>query len=129
MRDAAEAGQDVLARVTAFTLALRPEDVPETMMARAALLLLDTLGICAAARPMEAGVLAREGAAALFAAGDPAHAARMLFDGRPVSLADAVFAAATQLDNLDGHDRTFMGPTPRGLASSVGADDPLRGRA
>jgi 2-methylcitrate dehydratase PrpD len=104
MPDGNDAETPALARVTDFTLGLRPEDVPAEVMERAALLLLDTLGIAAAAAPMEAGVLARETALALFAAGGPDSAAPMLFDGRRASLAGAVFAAATQIDNLDGHD-------------------------
>ena len=94
----------VLADVTRFTLALQPEAIPESARDRAALMLLDTLGICAAAAPMEAGVLGRRLAVLLHGSQDPAHSARMLFDGRSVSLAGAAFAAATQIDNLDGHD-------------------------
>lgn len=67
-------------------------------------MLLDTLGITIAAGPMEAGTIARNTAAALFAAGDDAQSARILFDGRSVSIAGAAYAAATQIDNLDGHD-------------------------
>jgi 2-methylcitrate dehydratase PrpD len=91
-------------RVADFVFGLSPAAPPESARRRAALLLLDTLGICAAAGPMEAGVIARGVAARLYAAGSEADSARMLFDGRRVSLAGAVFAAATQLDNLDGHD-------------------------
>ena len=94
----------VLARVTRFTLDLAPDQIPPETREFAALLLLDTLGICAAAAPMQAAGIAREMTAALHGAGTPDHAARMLFDGRTVSLAGAVFAAATQIDNLDGHD-------------------------
>ena len=93
-----------LERVTSFILGLAPGDIPASARGRAALMLLDTLGICAASGPMQAGVLARDTAALLFAAGDQAHAARMPFDGRKVSLAGAVYAAATQIDNLDAHD-------------------------
>ena len=102
MRDAA--AEDALSRVARFALHLSPSDMPQDVLERAGLLLLDTLGICAAAGPMQAGILARDTAVALFGAGEPALAARMLFDGRRVSLAGAVFAAATQTDNLDGHD-------------------------
>lgn len=93
-----------LGRVTSFTLGLAAADFPASARERAALMLLDTLGICAGSGSMEAGVLARDTAALLYAAGDEAHATRMLFDGRKVSLAGAVYAAATQIDNLDGHD-------------------------
>lgn len=89
-------------RVADFVLETRPGDIPEATRERAALLLLDTLGICAAATPMEAGRIARNAAVALYGAG--AEGAPMLFDGRRVSLAGAVFAAATEIDNLDGHD-------------------------
>jgi len=98
------ASSSVLADVTGFALGIGPEDIPESARERAALMLLDTLGICAAAAPMEAGVLGRKLAVLLHASTDPDHSARMLFDGRSVSLAGAAFAAATQIDNLDGHD-------------------------
>ncbi len=104
MQGAVSVTDDVLCKVTRFTLDIGPADIPPDAMDRAALMLLDTLGICAAAGPMAAGVLARDTAAMLFGAGEAQHAARMLFDGRRVSSAGAVFAAATQLDNLDGHD-------------------------
>ena len=94
----------VLADVTQFALSVRPKDIPASARNRAALMLLDTLGICAAATPMDAGVLGRKLAVLLHASNDPGHSARMLFDGRSVSLAGAAFAAATQIDNLDGHD-------------------------
>ena len=78
--------------------------LPERTLRRAALLLLDTLGICAAATSLEPGAPARRVAARLFGATDDRYAARILFDGQQVSLAGAVFASATQIDNLDGHD-------------------------
>jgi len=70
-----------LEEVTHFVPALRPEDIPEPARARAA----------------------------LHGAGSGLPATRMLFDGRSVSLAGTVFAAATQIDKLDGHDS--YGPT------------------
>lgn len=79
-------------------------DPPDAIRERASLLLLDTLGICAASAPMEAGVIARDVAVRLYASADPKTQARMLFDGRTASLAGAGFAAATQIDNLDAHD-------------------------
>lgn len=87
-----------------FTLRGSPDSIPASTMQRAALLLLDTLGICAASTPMEAGRIARDTTLALYGSDDPAMSAPMLFDGRPASLAGAAFAAATQTDNLDGHD-------------------------
>ncbi|MAX74572.1 MAG: 2-methylcitrate dehydratase, partial [Nioella sp.] len=52
-----------------FTLDQFARDIPEATRAHAALLLLDTLGICAAAAPMEAGRIARNIAVALYGAG------------------------------------------------------------
>jgi 2-methylcitrate dehydratase PrpD len=95
---------DTFGKVADFVAGLAPDAIPQSARTRAAVMLLDTLGICAAAGPMEAGTIARETAAALWRAGDPALGARMLFDGRRVSLPAAVFAAATQTDNLDAHD-------------------------
>lgn len=65
---------------------------------------LDTLGVAIAAAPLEAGRIARDVALMLYGAGPGHEGARMLFDGRTVSLAGAAYAAATQTDNLDGHD-------------------------
>ena len=97
-------GITTLRNVSSFVLGVRPQDIPAAIRRRASLLMLDTLAICAASAPMEAGRIGRETAARLFGAGGSGDAARMLFDGRPVSLAGAVYAAATQTDNLDAHD-------------------------
>lgn len=87
-----------------FTLNRSARDIPQSTLDAAALMTLDTLGIVAASGPMEAGVIGRETAALLYGSSDPNHSARMMFDGRSVSLAGAAYAAATQTDNLDGHD-------------------------
>ena len=94
----------MMSGVADFALGLAPEDVPEGARRDAALMLLDTLGVAAAASPMEAGRIARDTASLLYGSADPAHRARMLFDGREASLAGAAYAAATQTDNLDAHD-------------------------
>lgn len=93
-----------LGLVTDFVLNLKPEAIPAPVMQRAALLLLDTLGVAIGATPMEAGTIARETAVALFGSQHPVHSARMMFDGRRVSIAGAAFATATGIDNLDAHD-------------------------
>ena len=90
--------------VARFVLASRPDEIPMSALETAALLMVDTMGIAIAAGPMEAGVIARNTANSLYATNDPTMAAKMMFDGRTVSLAGAAFAAATQIDNLDGHD-------------------------
>jgi 2-methylcitrate dehydratase PrpD len=101
---ASDAPSDALGAVASFALDFDAAAIPRSAMTRAALMLLDTLGICAAAASMEAGRIGRSVASALFCAGNDANAARMLFDGGRVSLAGAVYAGATQTDNLDGHD-------------------------
>jgi 2-methylcitrate dehydratase PrpD len=91
-----------LKEITNFVLT--PQDIPESALERAALLLIDTLGVAAGAAGMEAGRIARDHAFHFHGAGAPEHAARMLFDGRHASIPGAAFAAATQIDNLDAHD-------------------------
>ncbi|QJF52548.1 MmgE/PrpD family protein [Roseobacter ponti] len=78
--------------------------VPAAARQAMALLLLDTIGVAAGAAGLEPARLARTHAAAHHGAADPRHQARMMFDGRAVSVPGAAFAAATQIDNLDGHD-------------------------
>lgn len=90
--------------VRRFAEGLSFSRIPPEVRHFAVLLLLDTLGVAAAARGLEAARIARGFAAAAFAAGPGAPAARMLFDGRPVSPAGAAFAGAAQIDNLDAHD-------------------------
>ena len=90
--------------VAVFVLKRPASQMPIAAQDWAALLLLDTLGVLIAAGPMEAGIIARDTAVSLYASGDPSCTARMLFDGRKVSLAGAAYAAATQTDNLDAHD-------------------------
>ncbi|MBW4707155.1 MmgE/PrpD family protein [Roseobacter sp. YSTF-M11] len=79
-------------------------DVPETARRRAALLLIDTLGVGAGATALRPSRIARDFAVDFHAAGSPDLAAPLLFDGRFAAVPGAAFAAATQIDNLDGHD-------------------------
>ncbi|MEP2029567.1 MAG: MmgE/PrpD family protein [Paracoccaceae bacterium] len=84
---------------------LNPDlQVPESTMEMAAVLLVDTLGVCAGAADMDAGRIARQMAIDFHGASTSSHAAPILFDGRTVSLPGAAYAAATQIDNLDAHD-------------------------
>lgn len=89
---------------TDFSLDLTLSDIPDDVIARAEDLLLDTIGVAASALDTDAAGIARDMAESLFMPGDPNHAGRMLFDGRPVSLAGACYASATQIDSLDAHD-------------------------
>ena len=81
--------KSVFQEVTDFTLVRSSADMPETAREWAALLLMDTLGIAMAASSMDAGVIAKDTAHALFGASRPEMSARMLLDGRKVSLAGA----------------------------------------
>ena len=83
---------------------LGPLNVPEPALDRTSTLLIDTLGIAAGAEGMDAGRIACNHAARFMGAAAPGDAARLLFDGRKVSIPGAAFALATQIDNLDGHD-------------------------
>ncbi|WP_170411567.1 MmgE/PrpD family protein [Ruegeria atlantica] len=93
-----------LDRVTDFALNLSAQDMPDSAKEAAALMMLDTMGVLIASGPMEAGVIARDTAALLYSSSDAAFSVPMMFDGRLVSMAGAAYAAATQTDNLDGHD-------------------------
>ena len=96
--------QQTFARLAEFVLDSSPDLIPETSRHYASLMLLDTLGITIGGGPMQAGKIARETALALYGSNEKNASARMLFDGRKVSVAGAAYAAATQTDNLDGHD-------------------------
>lgn len=89
-------------RVAEFTL--KEQDMPESAMDMAALLLIDTIGVAAGAVKMEAGRIARDYAFGFHGAGSSEHAAHLMFDGRQTSIPGAAFAGATQIDNLDAHD-------------------------
>ena len=90
--------------VQEFILVAPPSCIPPEARRFASLLLLDTLGVAAAARDMKPARIAREAATRLYGAGPQGPAAKMLFDAQSASVPGAVFAAATQIDNLDAHD-------------------------
>ncbi len=96
--------ETALAPVTRFIQDLRFSDLPANTAKMAGLLMLDTLGVAAAAHTLEAGTIARKITSLLHGSADPRTQARMMFDGRTVSIAGAAFAGATQIDNLDAHD-------------------------
>ena len=89
------------APVAAFT---QNPKVPDSARAMAAVLLIDTLGVAAAAHDLEPARIARDFAVDFHGAGSAEHSATLLFDGRRASVPGAAFAAATQIDNLDAHD-------------------------
>lgn len=81
----------------------RPK-IPDTARRKAALLLIDTLGVAAGAHGLTPSRIARDHAVDFHAASAPQHTAPLLFDGRQASIPGAAFATATQIDNLDAHD-------------------------
>lgn len=89
--------------ILGFALEHPATQIPDNAMQMAALLLLDTLGVAISAHPMEAGIIARRTARALYGTLD-ADGAPLMLDGTMVSRAGSAFAAATQTDNLDAHD-------------------------
>ncbi|WP_192254427.1 MmgE/PrpD family protein [Mesorhizobium silamurunense] len=99
-----ESASTVFARVADFVLRRSANAFPREVLKSSALRFLDTMGIAITGGPMQAGRIARAAAVLLYGSGADRHAARMIFDGGRVSVAGAAFAAATQTDNLDGHD-------------------------
>jgi len=94
----------VFGTVSQWLHGLDADAVPPEVMVTAKLLVLDLLGVLAAAHRLDAGRIARNHAVRHWAAGPDAPRARLAFDGRTASLPGAAFAMATQLDNLDAHD-------------------------
>ena len=90
---------------TIATFALSQDvEIPESALKMAAVLLLDTIGVAAGGAELPAGRIARDYAVEFQGAARLDYQARILFDGRRASIPGAAFAAATQIDNLDGHD-------------------------
>lgn len=87
-----------------FALRTGFQDIPEAAVERAQDLILDLLGVGAAAHAMPASRIGLETAVRLFSAGGGDTRARILFDNRTASLAGAAYAGATQIDSLDAHD-------------------------
>ena len=87
-----------------FTLGLKFEDIPTSIASKAADLVLDLLGVAAAAHPTDAARIARETAHSMFGPAPGAPVARLLFDGRPTSPVGAAYAGASQIDSFDAHD-------------------------
>lgn len=84
---------DTFGRVADFALRRCAGSFPAEVLRTASYQFLDTLGVTIASGPMEAGRIARETASMLFCNGGGEPGARMLFDGRRVSIAGAAYAA------------------------------------
>ncbi len=87
-----------------FVLGVSHHDIPGEVIERAKDLILDLIGVSAAAHDIIASRIARETAVRLFNAGTEDVRARILFDGRTASQVGAAYAGATQIDSLDAHD-------------------------
>lgn len=88
--------------IAQFIGALRYDDLPETVLVQARRCLLDLSGVAAAGTQTRLSRVIRNHAAGHLCA--PSGGARMLFDGRRVSLPGAALAGATTIDSLDAHD-------------------------
>ena len=87
-----------------FVLCTGYEDIPVDVIERSKDLILDLIGVSAAAHAIKASRLGRDTAVRLFNTATEDDKARILFDGRTASVAGAAYAGATQIDNLDAHD-------------------------
>ena len=90
--------------LAAFNRTLNFAIIPEEVTRTAKLLILDLIGVAAAASKLEAGRIARNHAVKHWANAEGTPGARLLFDGRSTSLPGFGFAMATQIDSLDAHD-------------------------
>ena len=97
-------GSSITDAIGRFVLETHASEIPPKTRRLALILLLDTLGVCAAAGRMEASAIASAYAVRQFGTGADAPGARLPFDGRWVSIAGAAYASASRTDNLDGHD-------------------------
>ena len=98
-----EAGE-TYRRISEFVRGLDYGDIPESVVQAVPLLMIDLVGVAIAGHRLEASRIARDYAANHWKAAEGMPSARLLFDGRSVSLPGFGFAAATQIDNLDAHD-------------------------
>lgn len=85
-----------------FVRELRFADLPADVVRHTERLLLDLVGVAAAGSRTPSSAITGAFAAAQMC-GDTVRA-RMLFDGRRVSVAGAAFAGASTIDAFDGHD-------------------------
>ena len=85
-----------------FPACLRFNEVPADVLIQARRSLLDLIGVAAAAVSFDSACVARDFAA--HHAGPGHHGARMLFDGRRVSVPGAAFAGGAMVDVLDAHE-------------------------
>lgn len=86
----------------AFIHSLTLSDIPEAVRRRALLCLLDLAGVAACGRETPVSRIVHDFVAEHQLGGR--HGARMIFDGRRVSLPAAAMAGAATIDSYDAHD-------------------------
>src|ERR1700741_5462283 len=91
------------AAVATFIHELRFAEAPDEVRREARVCLLDTLGIALAGTQLPIAGIVRRFAARHLGVGD-GRGARMLRDGRRVSVPGAAMAGAAIIDGFDGHD-------------------------
>jgi 2-methylcitrate dehydratase PrpD len=100
--DSARAETTGFTDVPAFARELTFADLPRDVVKQAQRCLLDLIGVAAAGSRTSAATIVNGFAAMQMCGRDPG--ARMLFDGRRVSIAGAAFAGASTIDAFDAHD-------------------------
>lgn len=93
---------EAVADVSTFSQSLRYDDLPADVQLRARRSLLDLIGVAAGGSALRSSVIIGDFADAHFGAG--ARGARILFDGRRVSVPGAAMAGAASIEALAGHD-------------------------
>lgn len=89
-----------------FAASLTYDAIPEEVRAIMRRSFADILGVAAVGSTTEISAITKRIADRLWRSSPEIGAARMLFDGRPVSPAGAAFAGAFTIDSIDGHDGT-----------------------
>ncbi|MSP82346.1 MAG: MmgE/PrpD family protein [Alphaproteobacteria bacterium] len=89
-------------RLPGFIHGLRYEDLPGDVIAQAKRCLIDLIGIAGSGTLTDLSRIIRDHAARQF--GGVAGSARMLVDGRRVSVLGAAMAGGMTIDSMDGHD-------------------------
>jgi 2-methylcitrate dehydratase PrpD len=83
-----------------FIHALRFEDLPPQVVAQGKRCLLDLIGVAASGRQTRLSRIVHDFAVGQMGGGS----ARLIFDGRCVSVTGAAYAGAATIDSLDAHD-------------------------
>ncbi|MET2827442.1 MmgE/PrpD family protein [Mesorhizobium shangrilense] len=125
-------------RFSDFAHSLTYDAIPEEVRAILRRSFADILGVAAVGSTTEMSSITRKIADRLWRSSPEISAARMIFDGRPVSPVGAAFAGAFTIDSIDGHDSTSpckghagsaVFPALLGIADSLRASgQPLSGK-